>query len=181
LRVYFEGDPKLRPGFHAFLTNVRQSAASGGWSFNLIATRGTPDRDFAKARRSHPGALNVLIKDSEGDSEGPPRSQVPDVFLMVQAMEAWFLADPEALVSYYGQGFRSFQAPADVELVPKANLFARLKHATAATRKGEYHKTKHAPALLERLNPLRIRERSRHCEMLFRSLLQRIGSEHSQP
>jgi hypothetical protein len=103
------------------------------------------------------------------------------VFLMVQAMEAWFLADPAALVLYYGQGFRSFQPPGDVELVPKADLFARLKHATAETRKGEYHKTKHAPALLERVNPVMVCKRSRHCEMLFRSLLQRIGSEDSQP
>ena len=42
--------------------------------------------------------------------------------LMVQSMEAWFIADKEALGKYYGQGFHVNSLPArqNVEDIPKA-------------------------------------------------------------
>ena len=77
-------------------------------------------------------------------------------------MEAWFLAHPEALSDYYGEGFLSnaIGNTADVERVPKAEVLNRLKRATRNTRKGEYHKVKHAPFLLEKLDSHQVRDSS---------------------
>ncbi|MGA7342327.1 MAG: DUF4276 family protein, partial [Terracidiphilus sp.] len=73
-------------------------------------------------------------------------------FLMVQAMEAWFLADREALNDFYDGGFLAGSLPGnptDIEPVRKEDLEPSLKHASAPTKsKGEYHKGKHGFALL---------------------------------
>ena len=91
---------------------------------------------------------------------------------MAQVMESWFLADPQALERFYGQQFGSKQLPArqNVEEVDKQTVFATLKGATSKTQKGEYHKTQHAPAILESLDPERVRARAPHCARLFKSL-----------
>jgi len=96
------------------------------------------------------------------------------VFLMVQAMEAWFLADREALAAFYGDGFlaRSLPgSPTDIESVPKDDLESKLKHASRPTKtKGEYHKTKHGFALLALIDPMEVEKGSPHAEQFNRFL-----------
>ena len=43
---------------------------------------------------------------------------------MVQAMEAWFVADPTGISEYYGQGFRkdALSSEQDLEAVTTYNL-----------------------------------------------------------
>jgi hypothetical protein len=44
---------------------------------------------------------------------------------MVQAMEAWFLADREALAEFYGNGFSAQNlpgSPTNIEAIPKDDL-----------------------------------------------------------
>jgi hypothetical protein len=50
-------------------------------------------------------------------------------------MEAWFLADRDALADYYANGFllNTIGDTADVEQVPKAEVMTRLKRATKNT------------------------------------------------
>lgn len=57
------------------------------------------------------------------------------VFWMVELMEAWFLADRDALADYYANGFllNTIGDTADVEQVPKAEVMTRLKRATKNT------------------------------------------------
>jgi hypothetical protein len=91
---------------------------------------------------------------------------------MVQTVEAWIVADPEALSDFYGHGFLRNALPGsdDVEVIPKDRLLSSLSRATRSTQKGPYHKIDHGAALLERIDPEKVRSRSRHCDLLFREL-----------
>jgi len=70
IRIYFEGDPRLKPGFGAFLREIEERARIKSWRFDLIATEGAPARDFGIAPRKHPGSWNILLLDSEGPDDG---------------------------------------------------------------------------------------------------------------
>lgn len=91
---------------------------------------------------------------------------------MVQMMEAWFLADPEALAVYYGQRFGAQALPGrgNVEQIAKADVERSLKEATRKTQKGEYHKIRHGAELLARIDPAKVRKRAPHCERLLATL-----------
>jgi hypothetical protein len=88
-------------------------------------------------------------------------------------MEAWFLADRDALTEFYGPEFLEGSLPAqpNIEQIPKASLIPRLKLASKQTSKGPYHKTRHGFALLARVNPQRLREASPHASRLFEVLI----------
>ena len=113
-RIYFEGDPALREGFRVFFSGL---ATALGRQPRLIAGEATAIADFLTGLRKHPGALNILLIDSEGPDDGKlfesicqPRGidvrSRDTVFWMVQCTEAWFLADAQALRKYYGKEFR---------------------------------------------------------------------------
>ena len=91
---------------------------------------------------------------------------------MVQAMEAWIVADPSALARYYGQGFRPAALPKtrNLEEVSKQDLERGLRQATQATGKGRYHKIKHASDLLKRIDVSTVTSRCDHCKRLFEVL-----------
>ena len=95
---------------------------------------------------------------------------------MAQAMEAWLIADLDALADFYGQGFNPNSIPrvSDVETIEKALLESSLKAATRNTRKGKYHKSLHAPKLLAKLNEKSVRQKARHCDRLFTTLTAKI-------
>jgi hypothetical protein len=170
----------LREGFAEFLKEL--TAALGG-APKLIAGKADPFRAFLLALETHPGALNILLIDSEGPDDGKrfesicqPRG-IDDwarghVFWMVQCMEAWFLADAEALRKYYGKEFREHAFPVNprVEEISKKDVFEALKAATKGTSKGPYHKTKHAPSLLKLIRPALVKQASEHCRRLFESV-----------
>jgi hypothetical protein len=171
IRVYFEGHKDLRIGFKTFFRelgpNVQFIAAKNGVSA------------FRKACRTHPNAWNILLKDSEGplsqDSlkqQGLDSKQVKSVFWMVELMEAWLLADPEALAGYYGSKFslKALRDTKDVEKIPKSDVIERLKRATSKTIKGQYNKVTHAPKLLEKLRPDLVKECAVNCRRLFEAI-----------
>lgn len=58
---------------------------------------------------------------------------------MVQAMEAWFIADVETLKKFYGNGFKENSLPktSNVEIITKDSLEPSLKNATRNTTKGK--------------------------------------------
>jgi len=173
IRIYFEGNKALRSGFEIFFSELKVAAREAHSTIELIAARDGP-HDYRKARRSHPQAWNILLQ----DSEGPLSTQrANDVFWMVELMEAWFLADGAALARYYSDGFLSnaIGDTADVEQVSKAQVLDRLNRATRNTSMGQYHKIKHAPYLLEKLDSDRVRLRSEHCRQLFESVIAKLG------
>ena len=88
-------------------------------------------------------------------------------------MEAWFLADRDALDEFYGPGFQAGSLPgqANIEQIPKRFLLPALKHASRQTSQGPYHKARHAFALLALINPQTLREASVHAGRLFDVLI----------
>lgn len=164
-------------------------AAKQRCSFALIATKGTPVRDYLKGVKSHPDALNLLLL----DSDRPPESRTLEalcqakgiglehkerVFWMVEVMETWFLSDREALSEYYGQNFHEGALPRNskLELISKQDVLDGLKSATLSTGKGAYHKTKHAPALLRSLDARKVEAGCPHCKRLFEALRRQLAS-----
>ena len=166
IRIYFEGDARLRPGFHSFLSSIVEMARTHKISINLIACESTPIEDFMKAIEAHPDASNFLLIDTEGPDDGkllinikahdhwnPPNGMVVSdnqIHFMTQIMESWFLSDKEALDKFYGKDFRTNKLPdnPEVEKVSKEDVLNTLKAATRERKKGAYHKTRHAPELL---------------------------------
>jgi hypothetical protein len=202
IRIYVEGGgdgretrARLRQGFGVFLSSLRDRARDQRVHWRIVAcgSRESTFRDYKNALDSHPGAFNVLLVDAEGPvtAAGPwehlharDNWQKPDVedkhcHLMVQCMEAWLIADREAVSQYYGQGFRENALPSnrDVEAVDKQRVNDTLQTATRDTQKGAYHKTRHGPELLESIRPEEVQSKSRHCKRLFDTLSVELAAE----
>jgi len=97
---------------------------------------------------------------------------------MIQVMEGWIVADPDAVATHYKQGFlkNALARARNLENVEKQRIYDALKHATAKTQKGEYHKIGHAAALLEAITPDIVRRRCPSCDRLFTTLTQPIDA-----
>ena len=192
--IIFEGDGKLVPGFNAFLRSAKGAARQRGINVRPVAGGARAVRDFNWARRDLTDATVLLLVDSEGPAPRDPRDSVRsrgdwtpsrpveenEVHLMVQLMEAWFLADRDALRVYYGQHFRENRLkgdPANVEKVTKNDVLSGLNAATKETSKGKYHKVNHGRALLSKIDPERVRKAAPHCDRLFCVLQHAIDTD----
>lgn len=118
---------------------------------------------------------------SRRDNWGKPTRAADDnAHLMVQCMEAWFLADKDALVEYFGDGFnrKALPAQANVEDIPKTDIERGLKSATRqCTTKGRYNKGRHSFALLAQISPEKVTTASPHAKRLIETLVDKT-SEH---
>ena len=203
IRIYVEGggdrkDTKanLRRGLGAFLRELRDEARARRIRWQVVASGGRASAldDFQTACRTHPAAFNVLLVDSEGPVSDPPRQhlQKQDGWttalseehcqLMVQTMEAWLVADVDALAGFYGDEFRRNAIPqrADVEEIDKDSLRPALVAATRHTQKGPYHKTRHGFKLLGLIEPVTVRSKAKHCKRLFETLTKVMGENPGQ-
>ncbi|MEZ2280164.1 MAG: DUF4276 family protein [Microcoleus sp.] len=187
----------LRAGFVHLFKELYDFAESKGIKILSIMSGSRRDAcdDFLMSVESYPEAFNVLLVDSESpvsESHTPwehLRSRKEDqpwildslgiddacCHLMVQTMEAWFIADIDALNKFYNGGFkadylREKLENQSVEKVLKYNLTKWLKSATDETSKGKYHKTRHAPKLLALLDIDKVRKASPSCERLFTTI-----------
>jgi Domain of unknown function (DUF4276) len=175
LRLYFEGDNGLKPGFHKFLKEIVDVARSQRCKFQLVEANGNPVQDFRDALKTHRDAWNVLLLDWEESTEAQLRKQGlqgcdPDsIFWMVQVMESWFLADIDALKALFGGNVT--KGNPNVEQIPKEDVLERLKKAA----KGEYHEVKHGTKLLELIDPAKVRNAAPNCDRMFTVILARLG------
>jgi len=178
IRLYFEGDKSLRPGFEAFLKDLRERARDQRCEFRLISAKSGEQarQDFEDAQETHPDAWLILLVDSEGPLPGRTGPHAGRTFWMVEMMEAWFHADKDALAEFYGNGFRksALKANPKVEEIPKADLLKRLKAATRRCAKGAYHKTSHAPELLKAIHPDLVRQAAPNCNRLFQAIREHL-------
>ena len=144
--------------------------------------------DFRIALRKHPDAVNLLLIDSEGpfrdrlfeercQSQRIGFQHKDRVFWMVQCMEAWFLADLAALREVFGTSLRetALRGNPNVEEIRKYDVLERMKSAT----EGRYHKTRHAPELLRRINPGRVKDASAQCRRIFEALPKLASTDRS--
>lgn len=97
----------------------------------------------------------------QGDGWELPDKLAEKVHLMVQCMEAWIIADPDALARFYGKEFRRAKLPERVNLEEesKTDLYSRLEAATEKTQKGKYGKIRHASELLGLIDPAKVSAR----------------------
>jgi hypothetical protein len=200
IRVYVEGGGdrdstirKCRQGFSEFLRKAMPPMAMP----RIIACGGRSqafDR-FRTAMRQYPDKFCVLLVDSErpvppgenlwnfleqNDNWSRPHNAAREhVHLMVQLMEAWFLADKPALERFYGHGFNVGALPArtDIENISKSDVLRGLELATRNTRtKGAYRKS-HGFDILASLDPDRVRSASPdHAGRLFQTLSEKASS-----
>lgn len=185
VRIHIEGDPKLRPGFHQFFRQIYGKGAN----VRIVMCKSNTVADFVSSAKKFPNAANVLLTDSDAPYDPSLiqsirqhdhwdanfNNRIPDerMQFMVQVMESWFLADRQALKSYYGSNFIETRLPGNpaiVEVIPKADVLHGLESATANTSKGKYHKTKHAPDLLKIIDPAKVQSASPSCTRLFQYL-----------
>ena len=200
IRIYAEGggdrkDSKqqIRCGFGEFLRELRDLARQRRIHWRIIAAgpRNSAFDDFMTALETHPDAFNVLLVDSEAavntapwehlaQRDGWRVTNVPadHCHFMVQSMEAWLIADVDALERFYGPNLQKSCIPdnPNVEEIDKERLESALKDATRNTQKGCYHKIRHAAKLLELVNPDTVRSKATHCERLF-TTINRLLSE----
>ena len=96
---------------------------------------------------------------------------------MVQVMEAWLIADVDALERYYGIGFKRNAIPhnENVEQVEWKILEKALNTATGRTKKRKYHKIQHAPDILKVIDAEKACDAAPHCNLLFQTLSQVIA------
>jgi hypothetical protein len=105
--------------------------------------------------------------------EKPQSASGLDCHLMVQCMEAWFVADRETAASFFGQGFKMNKFPdvaRSIETVPKEQLYDALKNATKECRKGRYDKGSHSFKLLAKLDPGKVASSSPWAKRLIDTL-----------
>lgn len=98
------------------------------------------------------GHLSVRDKWSK-----PGGSKDTDCHMMVQVMESWFLADQNALQTFFNQGFKPLALPAaanPIEGIPKATVYGALHAATKHCKtKAAYDKGEHSFKLLAIIDP----------------------------
>ncbi len=189
--IYMEGGGKgpdargaLRRGMDAFLSELKNAVRAKSWNWKLVCCgdREEAFRAFRKALEHDDNAMIALLVDAEGPVSGSPgehlqrrdgwgldRAAEDIVHLMAQVMETWIVADSETLVDYYGKGFNGNALPKapDLEIVAKADIDRALERATRETRKGRYHKIRHASDLLACIDSSLTRQRCPFCERLF--------------
>ncbi|HEY9863539.1 MAG TPA: DUF4276 family protein [Candidatus Obscuribacterales bacterium] len=192
IRIYVEGggDGKetkatFRQGMSQFLHRLTGRRVT----CVVCGSRNAAHENFTHGLESHPNAINLLLVDSEDFVRVSSAKQhlinrdqwdflgidENDIHLMVQVMESWLIADIDTLANYYGQGFNrnAITRNNNVEQISKAQIESTLKRATERTQKGEYHKIKHGPKILEIIDVSTVRRRHTENSYLER-LFQRI-------
>lgn len=186
VRVYVEGggdtrhlQGPIRDGFTRLFLRACPDLVRGTLSVIACGARDEAFKDFKRGIAANPEALCLLLVDSEapvGEGVGPwghvrerrgdGWTRPPDVkdgqlHFMVQAMEAWLLADPDALAAYYERGFalRAVLKAKDLESVAKRDLTKSLEKASRGSTKKSYVKA-HGFELIGLVDPAKIRQRS---------------------
>ena len=202
VKIYVEGGgdrrdmkAKCRQGFRMFLQNA--GVRDRGFSIHACGGRQAAYDDFCVAlKNAKDDEFIVLLVDSEvpvaqNDSDLPwahlkardnwdqPAQATDDnAHLMVQCMEAWFIADRATLRAFFGQGFNVNTLPANpnVEEIPKQDLYAGLNNASRNTQKGRYGKGRHSFDILSQINPSRVAAASPWAKRLIDTLQEKAGA-----
>ena len=153
VQLYMEGNKRLRAPMSQFIRKITGP-------IDLKITPCNSRDDAIKQCMKDVGAM--LLIDSEGEELRSLISRIrPQIgpanraFFMVQKMEAWFIADRNALLNHFGAGFRESALPQNpnVEEVPPRDIDDALRNATRNCSKQRYVKGRDDVDLLNRLNP----------------------------
>ena len=182
---------EMRRGFARLFTKVIQ-VETGQLQHPIVELCGGRDeayKTFKKALPDPPGVLSILLVDAEDevtvdDTRQHLKQRTGDkswdftgvaeeqCHLMVQTMEAWFLADHNALQAGFKQDFDAKKLKLtknqNVEKVAKSAIMGKLESAT----NGKYTqrtKLEYGGRLLLNLDPA-VLGRLKHCKKLFTTL-----------
>ena len=199
IEIYVEGGgptrilrQKCRQGFSEFF----RKAGMEGRMPKVIASgsRQNVFKDFRTAlRTAGKGDFIVLLVDSEGPVKSDPGGHLEmcdnwnrpagaadeQVHLMVQCMEAWFLADQGGLEAYFGNSFSQNVLPArrNIENIAKRDVLKGLENATRSCRpKGKYDKGRHSFDILAQIDPNEVVAASRHAKRLVNTLKEKVSA-----
>lgn len=99
--------------------------------------------------------------------------------LMVQCMEAWFLADRQTVQTYFGQGFNVSDLPASansIEGITKQQIYHSLDNATHNCKtKTPYSKGEHSFKLLALTDPTKVAAASGWAKRFIDELKKQMG------
>ncbi len=165
VRVYVEGGGNhtnnQRPLREAF-TKLLGAVVGDRPKPKVIACGGRSNafNEFQAALKANEDALCLLLVDSEGPVkpgvdpwthvrerrgdlwERPPAAAADQLHFMVQMMEAWIMADVDAMSLYYNKGFDADAVRHErLEDVSKDDLEKKLDKAIKATAKKRYEKS----------------------------------------
>lgn len=182
IKLYIEGggdspmqDTEFRAGWTAFFKRAGLDVARkmphpirGG------GREQTFDAYCTAVKTRKPDELPLLLVDSEDVVEAghdawqhlkardkwtkPKEAGKNDAFLMITCMETWFIADREALKSFFEGCWNDKALPKwpDLEKVDRKKVFTALEKATAKCGKHQYAKGKVSFELLKVINPEKI-------------------------
>ena len=104
-----------------------------------------------------------------------------DCHLMVQCMEAWFLADKKCLTDYYGAKFNVNRLPSSpIEGISKDQFQSILSHAASQCKsKNKYDKGRDSFKILLLVDPDKVRAKSPWAERFFSTMSQIMETEIS--
>ena len=192
-KLYIEGggnrsksqQARFREGWNRFFEKAgvggRVKVVRGG------GRRQTFDRFVTAVSEPSPSDLPILLVDSESALQPehsvwkhlrtrdnwrrPHKASDDQAFLMVQFMETWFLADCQALQSYFGAPFRSTELRQwpHLENVPKEPVRTALDRATAKCSR-RYAKGRISFELLAKIEPHRVVDACPHAKDLIERL-----------
>ena len=142
----------LRQGFHKLLVQKLE-----GKMPRIVMGEGKKqsiDKFLNYKNERSPHLLIDLDKDESKRNEDLKDNNLSEkggiVYYMIQEMEAWFLSQSGTLDSYYSKNLSQKIPSRPVKDIP--NPSDLLYQITDSTKKGKYHKVKHAVDLLSLLN-----------------------------
>jgi Domain of unknown function (DUF4276) len=192
IKLYVEGggsSKSLRTACRQGFSELLKKAGLVGRMPRIIACGGRQDAydSFCTCLGTSASSEAVLLVDAEGpvgsadswdhlrahDGWDRPKAALDEqCHLMVQCMEAWFLADREKVTGFFGQGFHEGALPAAprVEEIPKGDVLSGLERATRGTLKGSYRKTAHSFWLLAKIDASQLEHVAPHAARFFEAL-----------
>lgn len=122
------------------------------------------------------------LRHRQGDGwEKPNGSTDLQCHLMVQCMEAWLVADPDTLQTYFGQGFQRTALPNSanhLETLGTATLYRALGTASKNCKtKRAYNKGTHSFALLALIDPNKVINASPWAKRFIEEIRKQMGQQ----
>lgn len=191
VRIFIEGGGSTTDEvFTAGWTKFFAAAGLTGRMPRVVRGEGreqTFDKFCTALQRRRRGELALLLVDSEGpvapdhsawqhlrdrdNWDQPPGADDDSAYLMVQAMETWFLADRNTLRHFFGPSLNEnrFRQWSNLEDVPRDTVLNTLEQATSNCQK-QYGKGRVSFQLLVEISPETVTAACPHADQLLQYL-----------